>query len=235
MNEEQVKKIVQQEMANNHTSGSPQVPPHQHNGVDNLKVNQANIIPGNRVSGSITFSHIGDYTLYCSGSLNPTLILCYGTVVDSVSTPTIRCHTMGSAQIGRSYYFQPLSTDSVSIGNSPVQPFIQSSSYMMTSLGGHTITYAGTSIGSSGSTFLTPPVLTPGQAQALTSVSLNTSAITVYTPVFHALTDEGHLVDVEYSGIHARMTLTGYTQNSITLHVDNLDSGWAIIVNLVVI
>jgi hypothetical protein len=52
---------------------------------------------------------------------------------------------------------------------------------------------------------------------------------------FYALNDEENLVDIEYpvGTIHARLTLVAYSLNTITLKVPYLDSGWQIIVNLV--
>lgn len=195
LNETQVRSIVQDEMMKNYRSGAPIVPPHRHNEVDNLRINQVDIIPAIRTSGSITFAHTGQYILGLNGNPNPTLILCYGTVVDNPSSPTIRVHTMGSACLGPSLYQQPQSNSSTVTGG-PLQPFIQSSSYI--------------------------------SEQGTTQ---------------HALTDEGHLVDVEYpisspqlqANIHARLTLVSYNRTTITLNVDNLDAGWNIIVNLIII
>lgn len=189
MNEDQIRKIVRDEFEKNYKSGSPKVPRHQHNNVDNAPIKQSDVVPSIRASGSITFAEAKIYTLNINSNPNPTLILCYGTVVNSASSPTFRAHTMGSAQLGQSYYFQPATTSSVNPG--PIQQFIQSSSYF----------------------------------------SVDSTA------TVHALTDEENLVDVEFpvGTIHARMTLTGFDRNSITLNVSHLDAGWNIIVNLIVI
>ena len=189
MNEQDIRRIVQDEMSRNYRSGNPLVPPHQHNRVDNLPISQVNVIPGIRTSGSITFAHIGDYTLNIGVNPNPTLILCYGIVINAKPpTQTRRVFTFGSAQLGPSYSLQPQSADSVKTGG-PLQSLIQSSSYI--------------------------------------SVD-NTGNV-------KALTDGFHLVDVEDSTIHARLSLKSYNQNSITLTVDYLDADWEIIVNLVII
>ena len=197
MTETQVRKIVQDEMMNNYRSGTPIISPHQHNGNDNLQINQENIIPSTRASGSITFSSIKRYTLNTNSNPNPTLILCYGTAINSNTSsvtglsPSARAHTFGTAQLGKSYYFQPGTSSSVIPG--PIEPFIQSSSYI--------------------------------------AVDENFSPFE-----FRALTDEENLVDIEYGGtIHARMTLVAFDKNTITLDVSHLDSGWSIIVNLVII
>jgi len=187
--EENIRQIVQDEISKNYRSGAPLVPPHQHNGNDNLKISQTNIIPGFRTSGSITFAHIGDYVLNIGVNPNPTLILCYGIVINK-PTPgqTRRAFTFGSAELGQSYSLQPQSADSVKTGG-PLQSFIQSSSYISVDNAGNV----------------------------------------------KALTDGQHLVDVEDSSIHARLSLKSFNQNSITLTVNNLDTDWQIIVNLVVI
>jgi hypothetical protein len=160
---------------------------HTHNGTDSPKVSQKNIIPNMATSGSITFAHIGNYTLNINPNNNPTTITCYGIVNDG-ATPTVRCQTFGTAHLGPSYYFQPNSDNSVVFGG-PVQQFIQSSTYLAVINGG----------------------------------------------TFYALNDEENLVDIEYpvGTIHARLTLVAYSLNTITLKVPYLDSGWQIIVNLV--
>lgn len=191
LNEQEIRKIVRDEMnSQKYQSGSPIISPHVHDGVTSPRINQASITPAIRTSGSITFAHTGAYTIQTNGNPNPTLILCYGIVVDDAGSPTVRIHTFGTAQLGPSYYLQPNTQSTVKVGG-PKQPFIQSSTYL--------------SVAASG-------------------------------PAFHALTDEGHIVDVEYGGsTHARMTLLSFTPSTITLNVDNLDSGWNIIVNIVVI
>lgn len=44
MNEEQIRKIVRDEMEKNYRAGSPIVAPHSHNGTDNLNVDPINLI-----------------------------------------------------------------------------------------------------------------------------------------------------------------------------------------------
>lgn len=43
MKEEEIRKIVQDEIQKNYRLGNTQVPPHQHNGVDNLIISSSNI------------------------------------------------------------------------------------------------------------------------------------------------------------------------------------------------
>lgn len=187
--EEQIRQIVREEIQRNYSSGSPKVAPHKHNNVDNLQIRQSDVLPSTRATGRIQFSEVKRYTLNINSNPNPTLIICYGVVVDDDTSPTIRINTFGTAELGQSYYFQPLTTDSVTPG--PMQRFVQASTYLSVQNGG----------------------------------------------TFHALADEGHLVDVEYpvGTIHARMTLVSFDKSTITLDVTDLDAGWSIIVNLVVI
>ena len=44
MNEQQIRQIAQDEMQKNYRSGQPRVAPHQHNGVDNLKIPASSVI-----------------------------------------------------------------------------------------------------------------------------------------------------------------------------------------------
>lgn len=44
LTEEQIRKIVREEMNKNYFSGNPQVPPHSHNGTDSLNVNPVDLV-----------------------------------------------------------------------------------------------------------------------------------------------------------------------------------------------
>ena len=57
----------------------------------------------------------------------------------------------------------------------------------------------------------------------------------VNPPVVRVIADEGHIIDVEYSGIKARATVTSYTTNSITVDVTTLAAGWTIQGNWIII
>lgn len=190
MNEQQIRTLIRDELnQQRYTAGTPIVSPHNHDNNNSPRLSQSDIMPAVRTSGSITFARIATYKINTNSNPNPTLVLCYGIVVDSASAPTKRTHTFGTAQLGQSYYLQPDTLNTVKVGG-PIQPFIQSSTYFYVD----------------------------------------------NTGVVHALTDEENLVDVEYGGIiHARMTLTAFDSKSITLDVTHLDSGWNIIVNIVVI
>lgn len=52
----------------------------------------------------------------------------------------------------------------------------------------------------------------------------------------HTVAGEEHIVDVEYplGTIHARMTVTGYSNKGIIVSVDNLSSGWTMNLNFTI-
>lgn len=128
MNEEKMRQIAKQVYAESQSIdriASMNTSSHNHNGIDSPRISQANIVPGIRASGSITFAQSTLYTLGLT--FNPTSILFYGIAVNNnASSPTIRAHCVGNAQLGASFYFQPLSATSVTIGG-PTQEMIQSS------------------------------------------------------------------------------------------------------------
>lgn len=147
MNEQQVRKIIQQELykANNASrfNGVTAVVDHIHNGVDSPKIKAENVIPSVSVSGSITFSQQTRYTINLNSSFTPSFILAYGIVTDG----TVRAQTIGSASLTPSFYLQPNTDTSVITGNIQY-PFpttlrdgttaevpVQSSSYIATGTG----------------------------------------------------------------------------------------------------
>ncbi len=101
--------------------GVADVPLHYHNGFDAPQIPAENIVNKMRASGSITLATDGrQYELQLTGT--PTQILFYGNAVRyNGSTPDIRAFVVGSAQLGPSYFFQPVDTSTVSpsdaIGN----------------------------------------------------------------------------------------------------------------------
>ncbi len=50
----------------------------------------------------------------------------------------------------------------------------------------------------------------------------------------HTLAGNGHIIDIQYSGIHARATVIDFGRDSITVAVSDLDAGWEINANFVV-
>lgn len=58
MNEEQVRQIVKDEMSKNYMSGSPDIPPHSHNGTDNLSLFMRDILGVNLITPMEFYSNI---------------------------------------------------------------------------------------------------------------------------------------------------------------------------------
>lgn len=261
--ESTVRRIIQEELRRSQGGsrfGLNNIPNHIHNGIDAPKINQENIIPSIRASGSITFARTAQYTLGIT--FNPTSVLFYGVAIDgsgytftldedvnntlvgavysnnselftvvsdvdsgdttmltsgtgdpsasgfltkvsgagetqidyssfsSTGATTIRSFGIGNAQLGATYYFQPATISSVTLGG-PVQPFIQSS----------------------------------------TTTTTGASGTRVYV-------SEGTLFTCAYptnaeANVKGRVTIVGYDSNSIVVDV-TVATGWQIIGNYVV-
>jgi hypothetical protein len=119
---------------------------HTHDGSTTPKLSQGDINPSIRASGNITMST--DKQTYNLGLIdNPTQIQLYGIVVHTTSGAfnsagpfDIRAIVVGNAQLGKSFYFQPQSSNSVTAGGLP-ENIIQSSVYYGNGTGGvHALT-----------------------------------------------------------------------------------------------
>ncbi len=122
LTEQQIRKIVQEELVKNYKSGNPQIPPHNHDGNNNLKISQRNIIPLTKGNGTIDMATSGVYKLKLGNyGLVPSSITFYG---GALSTAGSGMHAMvvGNAQLGNNQQFQPETTKSVILG--PVQTTI---------------------------------------------------------------------------------------------------------------
>lgn len=112
-------------------------PNHRHTGrgQDAPRINQADIIPGQRAEGSITMEQ---ETVYKIGVIfNPSAIWVHGNVTGPNGEKFL---IVGNAQIGSSFYLQPSNSVSVITGG-PQQNIIQSTSYFGVDSGGsfHTL------------------------------------------------------------------------------------------------
>lgn len=119
--------------ANQAQFGVAPIPFHTHDGIASPKIPAANVVPSLRASGNITMSTTG--TRYKLGlPFNPSMLQFYGNVVhySAPGNPDIRASVYGTACFGPSYYFQPESATSVTVGG-PIQNVIQSSSMLLTS------------------------------------------------------------------------------------------------------
>jgi hypothetical protein len=118
--EQQLRNLIKDEMNNNYRSGNPQVPPHQHNGNDNLKISQSNITPVVSATGKVFFIRNDIYTFNFT-SRNPTMVLFNGFVQNAVDPPsassaTIYGYVVGNAILHSAWYFQPDTTSTVKTG-----------------------------------------------------------------------------------------------------------------------
>lgn len=116
MNEQQIRSIVQQEIAKSRSDarfGLNPIQRHIHNGIDSPQISQNNVLPSVSVSGAITFASETTYTLNLNSAFTPSRIIAYGNVVGSGSE---RYFFFGSANLTPSFYFQPLDNTSVQQG-----------------------------------------------------------------------------------------------------------------------
>src|SRR6185312_8706369 len=90
MDEQKVRKIVKDEMEKNYRSGTPKVPPHRHNGVDNLKISNTNILAGktNTIGIIITPGDSTENKATYDGVNNPKQVTFYGIAFDTAHSPT---------------------------------------------------------------------------------------------------------------------------------------------------
>lgn len=140
MNEQQIRALVQQEIAKNNQMNRfnlTTTPNHAHTGQgqDGPRINQSDVVPGLRCEGSIVMAH---QTVYKIGiTFNPSAIWVHGNVTGPSGA---RFMVVGNAQLGPSYYLQPNNATSVITGG-PQQKVIQSTTYFGLDSGGaaHTL------------------------------------------------------------------------------------------------
>ncbi len=101
-------------MQKNYTSGTPEIPPHIHDGVSNSRINQKDIILSTKVMGNIDFTSNDTYTLYFS-TPNPSRLDLNGFVFDTGAADS-SAMVIGVAILSSAYYFQPLTTRSAKQG-----------------------------------------------------------------------------------------------------------------------
>lgn len=73
LTDQDVRQIVKDEMQNNYRSGAPFVPPHTHNGNDNLRVSNTDVAPGiiNNVDFMVTPGTRSENMVFYPGIPNP--------------------------------------------------------------------------------------------------------------------------------------------------------------------
>lgn len=218
MTPEQIRQVVRDEIRRNDSSsrfGLNMVSHHTHSGGnDGQQINANDIIPSVSVSGNINFAQATTYTLNLNASFTPSRIQLYGNVTgDSHQLFFIT----GSANLGPSFFFQPLTNTSVRTG-SVQYPTMDSNEQAVIPLQSNA--YYGTE--DSGNRGNSSPATTPG--------------------AFHTASGEQHIVRVRYTVANgggsattfASMTVTSFSKTSIQLKVDTLATGWEINANIIV-
>jgi hypothetical protein len=117
MTPDKIRQIVREEIAKSNASSRfayNSIPQHTHNGVDSPQLKAENILPSVSVSGNITFSASSEYTIYLNSSFTPRHIMAYGNITDP---STGRYISIGSANLGPSFFLQPDTTRTVVTGS----------------------------------------------------------------------------------------------------------------------
>jgi hypothetical protein len=123
MNEQAIRKIVDDEIKKK-LFQLPKIPPHKHDGTDNIKINQVNINYNNKFAaflyangiggggtiilqgGNTTVQTIGNTTYYPLPVQNPTRVSFYGIAYDNRnSPPSYKQNITGVAELGNCYDF----------------------------------------------------------------------------------------------------------------------------------
>ena len=163
---------------------------HDHDGVNSVAVLDTDVVTDYRSGGSISLATEG--TTYKLGVTNkPRSIMFYGLVTSSADN--VRSLVIGSAHLGKSYYFQPDTS-------STVKP------------------------GSFGNIYQSATCLTIDSDSTLSAG-------------VKAIVSEGHLINAiltSGSDIIARATVTAFSNESVSVYLATLASGYTVDGNFVV-
>ena len=110
--EEQLRRLIQDELRVNANSGSPIVPRHNHDGNNSQKVKQTDLIPGIRINGTIDMTQNAVYTLPIAGNLAS--VTFYGGAIGPAGT---HAYISGNCQLGVGQQWQPGTGTSVTNNN----------------------------------------------------------------------------------------------------------------------
>lgn len=207
MDEQKIRQIVRQELAQRDASSRfalNSIPNHTHNGVDSLPIKEDNIIPATSITGTITIDQATTYTLNLNASFTPRLVTVDGILTGTYDGNAARVHTVGSALLTPTFYFEENRPDGQAVANTTIDtldlqfPFngrpAQESSALWVTRGGTSNFFANAS------------------RDHLVSVYYGTNPST--------------------SDDVARVTLTQFSKTSITLEVPVLVSSWTIFLNI---
>jgi hypothetical protein len=209
-NELRIRQMIQEEITKNQNkerfSGVNSVVNHDHDGKNTPKIKAENIIPSVSTAGSIVFGTEGaTYTINLNTNFTPSNILAYGVVTDAAVSPSIRCHTVGSAQLTTGFYLQPETNRSVVMGG-PQYPFPTEQ------LNGSKKTV-------------------PIQGSSFIYVNESSGAVRSGVSENHIVSI---FIGDEIADIRARVTVVDFSRSFIKLYVPYLTSGWRVNVNYVI-
>jgi len=205
MNDQQIRKIVREELARSNASSRFQlntIPQHTHNGTDSPQIKAENIIPSTSVVGTVTIDSATTHTLNLDAQFTPKSIQVNGIFTGTYSGNAVRGQFIGNAQLTPTFYFTDNSASGdVNVYEQDIQfPFngkpAQQSSFLWITRGGTSDYFAGVS------------------SDHLVSLFYGT--------------------DPSTSDDVARVTVTDFSKTSITLDVPILSSGWTLYLNFTI-
>jgi len=127
MNEDQVRKIVDDELKKNYFYGSPKVPPHTHDGVDSSQINQRSLLSGIPLYGNIVFTESEVFTIQALQGVTEISFLGFAANNAGGGAATQRAVISGSAFLGKGSRMVSFAPRSAQIG-----PIVQTSNFMFT-------------------------------------------------------------------------------------------------------
>lgn len=260
MNDAQILQTIRAEIARSNQTqryNLNTIPQHAHTGKggDAQNINQNDITPKIRSGGRITMAHVGTYNLGIT--FNPTQVLFYGAVTDAslfTFTVTTANATIGAVYSNNGAFFTVQQTIvegttlNAVLNTTDGSPSGSGTLTLVSGAGDATIAFSMVTAPSTGTRALCigNAQLGPSfyfQPQTVSSVTngkigniyqSSTSLLTVGAFVNSINVDEGHLIDVESSGLKARATVTDFSSTFVKITVSTLASGWVIVGNFVV-
>jgi len=107
LTEQDVRRISKEVMDTNYRSGTPRIPPHYHNGNDNLQIQEKFVLHNNKygVNIIITAEGGGGEITIGNGVYNPNAVYFTGIARTPVSgSATTKCQVTGFTQLGQCYF-----------------------------------------------------------------------------------------------------------------------------------
>lgn len=143
MNEQQIRQLIRDEMLKNANSGAPIVPRHTHNDVDSPAIRYANILTSPVYNGTITMTQ-GTITgsvpnqvitwanYYIPAPSKVSTVQFMGGALNTTASPAIHAMIVGEAELIGGFQYQPGTSNSVTMGKTPVNIIQGSAAFVMT-------------------------------------------------------------------------------------------------------